>query len=68
LLVKLLADSYPEIKKNLLNNINISSDILANLSQHNRLEIRDFVQQHHRKHNYLVSKKGAAMSMKTVFV
>jgi hypothetical protein len=68
LLVKLLADSYPEIKKNLLNNINISSDILANLSQHNRLEIRDFVQQHHHKHNYLVSKKGAAMSMKTVFV
>jgi hypothetical protein len=61
LLVNLLVDPYPEIKKNLLNNSNISSDILANLSQYDHLEIRDFVELYHHRHNYLISEKKAAM-------
>lgn len=63
LLVKLLVDPYPEIKKNLLNNSSISSDILANLSEHDHLEIRDFVERYHHRHKYLVSKKRAAMPL-----
>ncbi len=46
LLVKLLLDPYPEIRKNLLKNPYIELSLLNSLRNHPRLEVRKFVAEH----------------------